>query len=108
MRRGVPLGTMLHALCEGPAIRYGLAGRKGVIATGADAYLVIFAPNEEWRIDEAELICQAGWSPYHGRDVIGRVKQVLVRGSNVFAGGELQARSGSGRVVRPQRAKEAG
>jgi allantoinase len=108
MRRGVPLGTMLHALCEGPAIRYGLAGRKGVIATGADADLVIFAPNEEWRIDEAELICQAGWSPYHGRDVIGRVKQVLVRGSTVFSGGELQARSGSGRVVRPQRAKEAG
>jgi allantoinase len=108
MRRGVQLGTLLHALCEGPARRYGLAPRKGGIAPGADADLVIFDPNEQWRIDERELICQAGWSPYHGRDVTGRVKQVLVRGSTVFAGGEVRARAGSGCVVRPVRKEEAG
>jgi allantoinase len=108
IRRGVPLGTLLHALCEGPARRYGLAPRKGGIAPGADADLVIFDPNEQWRIDERELVCQAGWSPYHGRDVTGRVKQVLVRGSTVFAGGEVRARPGSGCVVRPVRKEEAG
>ncbi|MDP9256374.1 MAG: amidohydrolase family protein [Actinomycetota bacterium] len=108
MRRGVPLATLLHALCEGPARRYGLAPRKGAIAPGADADLVIFDPNEQWRIDERELICHAGWSPYHGRDVTGRVKQVLVRGSTVFNGGEVRARPGSGCVVRPLRKEEAG
>ena len=106
MRRGVPLGTLLHALCEGPAARYGLAPRKGAIAPGADADLVIFDPDEQWRIDERELVCQAGWSPYHGREVTGRVKQVLVRGSTVFAGGQVRARAGSGRVVRPERKQE--
>ena len=108
VRRGVPLGTLLHVLCEGPAARYGLAPRKGAIAPGADADLVIFDPDERWRIDERELICHAGWTPYHGRDVTGRVKQVLVRGSTVFAGGEVRARAGSGRVVRPVREQEAG
>ena len=108
VRRGVPLGTLLHVLCEGPATRYGLAPRKGAIAPGADADLVIFDPDERWRIDERELICHAGWTPYHGRDVTGRVKQVLVRGSTVFAGGEVRARAGSGRVVRPVREQEAG
>jgi allantoinase len=106
--RGLPLGTLLHVLCEGPAARYGLASRKGAIALGADADLVIFDPAERWRIDERELICHAGWSPYHGRDVTGRVKGVLVRGSTVFAGGEVRARAGSGCVVRPVRKQEAG
>jgi allantoinase len=106
--RGLPLGTLLHVLCEGPALRYGLAPRKGAIALGADADLVILDPAERWRIDEGDLVCQAGWSPYHGRDVTGRVKQVLVRGRTAFAGGEVRARAGSGCVVRPVREQEAG
>jgi dihydroorotase-like cyclic amidohydrolase len=95
-------------LCEGPAARYGLAPRKGSIALGADADLVIFDPTAEWRIDERELVCHAGWSPYHGRDVTGRVQQVLVRGTTVFADGEVRGRAGAGRVVRPVREREAG
>jgi allantoinase len=107
VRRGLPLATLLHVLCEGPAARYGLAPQKGSIALGADADLVLFAPGEEWRIDEREFVCEAGWSPYHGRDVTGRVKRVLVRGATVFTDGEVRGRPGSGRVVRPLREQEA-
>jgi allantoinase len=107
VRRGLPLGTLLQVLCSGPAARFGLAPRKGAIALGADADLVILDPEERWRIDEQELVCQAGWSPYHGRDVTGRVKQVLVRGGIVFSGGEVHGRAGSGGVVRPARKQEA-
>jgi allantoinase len=107
VRRGLPLGTLLHVLSEGPAARYGLAPQKGAIALGADADLVIFDPDERWTVDERELVCQAGWSPYHGHDVTGRVKQVLVRGATVFADGAVRAQAGDGRVVRPVRKQEA-
>ena len=107
VRRGLPLGTLLHVLSEGPAARYGLAPQKGAIALGADADLVIFDPDERWTIDERELVCHAGWSPYHGLDVTGRVKQVLVRGATVFADGAVRGRAGSGRMVRPVRKQEA-
>jgi allantoinase len=107
VRRGLPLGMLLRVLCEGPAQRYGLAPRKGAIALGADADLVILDPEERWAIDERELVCHAGWSPYHGRDVTGRVKQVLVRGITVFADGEVRAQAGTGCVVRPVRDQEA-
>ena len=43
-----------------------------------------------------------------GVTVTGRVKQVLVRGSTVFADGEVRGRAGDGRVVRPRREQEAG
>ena len=69
---------------------------------------MIFDPDERWRIDEVGLVCHAGWTPYHGRDVTGRVKQVLVRGTTVFADGAVQARAGAGCVVRPAREQEAG
>jgi dihydroorotase-like cyclic amidohydrolase len=107
VRRGLPLGMLLRVLCEAPARRYGLAPRKGAIALGADADLVILDPEERWTIDERELVCHAGWTPYHGRDVTGRVKQVLVRGVTVLAGGEVRAQAGTGCVVRPVRDQEA-
>ena len=101
VRRGLPLGTLLHVLSEGPAARYGLAPQKGAIALGADADLVIFAPGERWRIDERELVCHAGWSPYHGRDVTGsreagpRARRHRLRRRRGARAGRLRARRAS-------------
>jgi allantoinase len=96
-----PVGRMVELLSEYPARRMGLWPQKGGIVVGADADLVLFDPQRRWRIDESRLITAAGWSPYHGREVTGAVDTVLSRGAVVFDRGELRAKPGQGRWVRP-------
>jgi allantoinase len=103
VRRGFSVGRMTQLLSENPARRLGLWPQKGGLAVGADADLVVFDPERRWRVDEAKLHTAAGWSPYHGRDVVGGIEAVLVRGRTVFARGEVVGFAGQGRWVRPRR-----
>ena len=101
VRRGLPLGRLVEVLCERPARRFGLWPRKGALAVGADADLVVFDPAARFTVDEAALVSNAGWSAYHGRELVGRVERVLVRGRAVFADGAVVGRPGQGTFVRP-------
>jgi allantoinase len=102
VQRKLSVGQVTQLLSENPARRLGLWPQKGGIALGADADIVIFDPDRRWRIDEASLATPAGWSPYHGRDVVGGVETVLVRGREVFKRGEVVGSPGQGRWVRPE------
>lgn len=62
---------------------------KGDIAVGKDADIVVIDPEAEWTIDETRLHSKAGWSPYHGRRLRGRIVQTLLRGRLVASDGEL-------------------
>jgi allantoinase len=103
-KRGLTVERLTQLLSEHPARRMGLWPQKGGLAVGADADVVVFDPEARWRIDEATLHTPAGWSPYHGREVVGRVESVLVRGKPVFAQGRVVGEPGHGRWVRPQTA----
>jgi allantoinase len=100
-RRGLPIGLLVRLLSENPARRMGLWPQKGSITVGADADLVVFDPERRWTVDESALLTPAGWTPYHGRDVVGAIDQVLVRGRTVFSDGRLIGAPGQGRWVRP-------
>ncbi len=101
VRRGLPLARLVEAVCEVPARRLGLWPRKGAIAVGADADLVVFDPEARFRVDEGALVSSAGWSPYHDRPLTGSVETVLVRGRTVFTGGAVVGHGGQGAFVRP-------
>jgi allantoinase len=103
-RRGFSVGLVTRMLSENPARRLGLWPQKGGLVIGADADLVVFDPDRRWRVDEARLLTPSGWSPYDGRDVVGGVETVLVRGRQVFARNELTGSPGQGRWVRPNQA----
>lgn len=51
------------------------------------------------RAMQVERSLPCGWSPFAGRTVRGRVKQVYLRGQQVFAEGRVLAEAGSGRAV---------
>ncbi|WP_338099465.1 dihydroorotase family protein [Mycolicibacterium mageritense] len=74
---------------EVPARIYGLWPQKGAIAVGADADIALVDPTEVHRLSDARVISKAGWTPYAGRVVTGRVKMTLLRGALIADGGVL-------------------
>jgi allantoinase len=104
VRRGpAMLAAAVRAMSSGPADRYALGDRKGRLAPGYDADIAVFDPSQPWLVDERELHSNAGWSPYHGRSIAGRVVRTISRGVDVWDGQNVTAGPGTGNFVRPKR-----
>ncbi len=56
--------------------------------------------NESWVVDPSIFYSRAGWSPFSGRQVKGRVRKVVLRGQQSFMNGQLLADPGFGRDLR--------
>jgi dihydroorotase (multifunctional complex type) len=80
---------------ETPARAYGLWPRKGSLLPGSDADLVLVDPNPTRVLRDADVISKAGWTPYAGRTVTGRIAQTYLRGQLVAENGApTDARTG--------------
>ena len=98
------LGRLVHALASAPAQRLGLAGRKGAVAPGFDADLVVFDPEAPFTIDAGSEHGNSYYSLYEGWCGRGRVRDVFLRGEPVLRGGALVTSPGNGRhLARPAR-----
>ncbi|HEV7623736.1 MAG TPA: allantoinase AllB [Amnibacterium sp.] len=78
-RRGIPLERVLPWFTTGPADLVGLA-RKGRIAPGADADLVVLAPHEAHRVETADLRFRNPVSAYVGSELTGAVRRTWLAG----------------------------
>jgi dihydroorotase len=85
-----------------PARAFGLYGRKGVIAVGADADLVVVDLDEAGEIRSEALHSRGRLTPYEGMAVRGLPKLTMVRGEVVAEAGRVVGRPGSGRLVTPK------
>ena len=103
-RRGVSEQTFVRAASETPARLFGLSDRKGAIALGRDADLVIVDDAVDDMIDSARFESKAKYSPFHGRHVCARVDLTMVRGQTVYADGSIDDDARRGSFLRPQRA----
>ena len=78
---------------------YGLYPRKGTIALGSDADLVIWDAEREVEVRLDMLHDQTGYTPYAGRRLRGWPETVLSRGRIVVSDGALQVKAGSGEFL---------
>jgi dihydropyrimidinase len=90
---------MVDLLATTPAKLFGLYPRKGTIAVGSDADLVIFDPRAHRTISAATHHSAADYTIYEGMQVTGAPELVLRRGEVIVEGERLLAAPGSGRFV---------
>jgi len=93
------LSKFVELTATAPARIYNLAPRKGSIAIGADADLVVWDPERQVTITDATMHDRTGYSPYAGRTVTGWPAVVLRRGEVIVRDGRLEAKPGSGRFI---------
>ena len=88
-RRGHTLEQVARWLAEGPAHLLGLDGRKGILAPGADADLVIWDPEKMFHVKQAQLHQRHYLTPYNGEELAGVVQATFLRGRRIFADGKF-------------------
>jgi dihydropyrimidinase len=93
------LNRFVELTATAPARLYGLHPRKGSVAVGADADLVVWDPERTVEIVQGPRHDRAGYTPYAGRTVRGWPTTVVRRGQVIVADGVLRAEPGSGRFL---------
>lgn len=88
--------------CEAPARIFGFA-RKGRVAEGYDADLVLFAESNPVPLREDQLLTRVGWSPFTGQKVAPKPELVVVGGRIVARAGRVVDDAVRGTLVSPTR-----
>jgi dihydroorotase len=98
-RGRLTLPQYVRMACAMPAKAFGLYPRKGVLAEGADADIVLVDMNRREVIAADRLHSIGNATPYEGFEVIGMPVRTIVRGTTVARAGRPVGQPGWGRNV---------
>jgi dihydropyrimidinase len=96
----------VEIISAAPARMFGLSGVKGVVATGADADIVIYDPARRHTISAKTHHMDVDYSCYEGRAVVGGSDIVLSRGRVIVENGDWKGEKGWGRFMKRRTARE--
>ena len=92
----IGLHRFVELISTNPAKLFGCYPRKGDIAPGSDADLIIFDPNREVTLSAETQATLADYNPYEGWTVKGAVNSVLLRGEVIVENGSFVGSKGQG------------
>jgi dihydropyrimidinase len=95
----ISLNRMVELLSTNPAKLFGLYPRKGTIAVGSDADIVVFDPEKKVTISASTHHSKSDYNLFEGTEVTGVPEVVLLRGQVLVEDGELVASPGVGQFV---------
>lgn len=96
----ITLNKYVEVACTNPAKIFGMFPRKGTIAVGSDADIVIFDPNEKHTLSAKTHHMNVDYSGYEGWEVTGKVKTVLLRGAVAIENNECKVEKGFGKFIK--------
>jgi dihydropyrimidinase len=95
----IPLSRWVEITSTAPARLFGMYPRKGTIAPGSDADVVIYDPGASSTLSVSTHHMNVDYSAYEGMRVQGRVETVFSRGERIIDRGQFLGRAGHGRFV---------
>jgi dihydropyrimidinase len=100
LNKRLSLQRMIKVCCENPAKLFGLYPRKGHLAVGADADMVLFNPDGITTVQHAALHENTDYTPYEGLEVKGKIVMTLLRGQIVVENNLFKAAEGYGEFIK--------
>jgi dihydropyrimidinase len=95
----ISANRLVDLACTTPAKIFGLFPRKGTLAVGSDADMVIFDPKAEHLISKSAGLSRSDYTPYEGMKVRGATWLVLQRGRVIAREGKVMGRAGGGEFL---------
>ena len=96
----ISLNRFVELVATAPARMFGLYPRKGTIAPGSDADIVVFDPTAERVLSASTHHMRVDYSCFEGMRVRGRPEVVMQRGQVLVAGDQFHGRPGQGRFLK--------
>ena len=96
----ISLNRFVELTSTSPAKIFGMFPKKGTIAPGSDADVVIFDPNATNTLSARTHHMKVDYNPYEGRSVTGVTETVLSRGKVIIEGGKFTGKAGAGSFLK--------
>src|SRR5215203_2404066 len=96
----ISMNRFVELTSTSPAKIFGMFPKKGTIAPGSDADIVIFDPEKKTTISAKSHHMKVDYNPYEGRQVTGVTETVLSRGKVIIEGGKFTGTAGGGSFLK--------